>query len=280
MKSLVRCSQILGQLKAGSRAWFWLCSEMPIDKTRLLVTPFSKDPLGERLQKQVAELGTSGDVLASTGVVDIGIDGIYRFGSLHARLSHLVSLAEWVKQHVEKHPNLAVLKNAELVSVSGQGKVTESFRSDRIWNLIPQRIVKGSIGHMANRLEAIPPNQEGWFWMTDRGPGRLPFLLVYPCFKDPDCEIFMREYNELSMQSESPGFQQRGILRNDKNYGICFISQGKSENWADIIQALTEKFGDEYPVIGNLENSCLVRMKQNKVKDRITYGMEVGAIPD
>ena len=97
-------------------------------------------------------------------------------------------------------------------------------------------------------------------------------MLIYPRHRDPECQVFLREYNEIIRQCDEIGQEFKGILRNDKLLGFCFIAQGKSKGWSNVIRTLIAEFSKDYPEVENLRNACLLRMKQHKIQDRVVLG--------
>ena len=108
----------LASLKAGSRAWFWLCPQMQDPHPPLLLKSFKKDAQMKALKAEVAALPVPDGATLCLGFASVGKSGQLQFGSQAMSWEIFEALAVWATRHVDEHPDLSRLKNAACLNIS------------------------------------------------------------------------------------------------------------------------------------------------------------------
>ena len=184
--SILDTSKSLATLKSGYRAWFWLCVDLKLTEPILLISSFQKDPELTRLKLMASRLVLPYGAFARTGILTVGSSGNIQLAGSNLSSRHLKVLATWTQQNSKEYPNLARLKDASLVNISGVGKVLEHYVQPDLWHGLEKPVVSGTIEETAVRLTKLRPDRNFWFWMTDKGPGENPFLYLGSSKNDPD----------------------------------------------------------------------------------------------
>ena len=225
----------------------------------------------KRLQSLIAKVEVPLGAVQNTGVLTVGEDSVFRFASMMASSSMLIGLSEWVNYHLAQYPSVAHLKDAEIYEVDGEGTILSTYKQPQLWSQVPFVSVKGCIGESIHRLASMPVGKEAWFWLSDRGPGKQAFIEIYPSANDKEGEMFAKHCSDIRKRIVVSGNEMFGVLRNDPDYGLCFICQNKGEHWQDLITALIDAHKHKYPAIKLLTSSSLVRMRKGAVIDRVQY---------
>lgn len=240
MSTIAETARVLRNIEAGQRAWFWFSPDVPRAGASLMMASLDDaDGLENLIGWRDARALPDG-TLQSLGAVMVGNDGVVRLVSRVTRERMLAALALWVRRHVETFPSLALLSGARLVTLGEDGEVYDELERASFWTGVPYLPMPGTMAHTARELAALEPGAGAWFWMTDRGPGRAPFLLISPTEDDPKARAFRGQVVRLRARSEEAGRQIIGTLRRTRGRLVLTADMDVAEGWQGCLQALQQ----------------------------------------
>lgn len=265
------CEQ-LERWRPGHRAWFWLCPSLDNTAPILLIRSLTADANMDKLCADVAGMG-SVDGPSFVGLASADEQGRLSFGGPGLSRRELGRLSEWVKHNVDDHPALARLKNAEFVHIDGDGVIAARAVEPALWQGVPDVAVSGTLSVYAQRLQKLKVGMNFWYWMTDSGPGKKPFLFVAQQRKDPSGERFAEQVGLLCRRSSALGQTHKGVLRQTDDGALLFSSQASSSRGVSILQSLIDAHPAEFAV---LNGASVVRTSSGKFVDQQTVAAETG----
>lgn len=257
----------LASLKAGSRAWFWLCPQMQDPHPPLLLKSFKKDAQMKALKAEVAALPVPEGATLCLGFASVGKSGQLQFGSQAMSWEIFEALAVWATRHVDEHPDLSRLKNAACLNISSQGVVVKKFESEGAWESMPDPVVPGTIAETVHNLGRLRPGRDFWFYMSAGGTAGAPFLVLGSSKRDPDAARFAKKVSEVRRRFPEPDSTARGVLRQLPSGGLAFTTNGHVAEAATILNQLLEHYPEE---LGSLQTARVIGLVDGKFAQTAT----------
>ncbi len=234
-------------LRAGHRAWFRFCPSLAEPHPPLLITPLRTDARMKRLKELAAAQPVPLGATLCMGIASMDAGGKLQLGSPALRPSMLATLAAWVRRNVTTHPDLARLKGTTFVTVSPAGRIVERHADPALWQDIPSPTIPGTIAETASRLSSLRPGRSAWFWMTDSGPDRQPFLSLGSARRDPSGEAFAQRIRDLRRRIPSPGTATRGVLQVLEDGTVALTTRDSIDDALPILHTLHQTHGALLP---------------------------------
>lgn len=250
-------AKTLRTLSVGERAWFWFCSTPEAVDTPLILSPLGDDPMMRTLRAQADLVARPPQAEVYAGLASLDADGAFSLGGPGLSADALPALAGWVLQNARSLPDLERLRDARFVRVD-DGRVVARYADPELWLGLGAGPQPGSIEAAAAVLAAAAPKAPCWAWMTDRGPGGAPFLLLSPTTDDPSGEAFAATVAAARLRSPSLGKTFAGTLHKAPN-GTPILStpSGAAEHAPAILDALA----GAHPALSPLRRARVFRIK-------------------
>ena len=272
MKPTQSTIQTLEELHVGDRFWYWTCPSLDSTHPRIIITSFAQDPAKKQLQNLISLVSAPPDKRTFQGFGDINSSGTLRLYSSIAPSNLLLSIYSWVQNNLLMYPELAYFSNIMLNRVGPNGQITETVNIDELWRSVDRIPIKGSVAHAMHVLEQlVDTKKEALFWMTSSGPHERPFISLLPLEDDDSAERFEDLLSNALRRTKNTDLSMLGILQKIEPLGFVFIVQSKGMHWKDIIGSLINTYEPDYPIIGQLRGSQLMRMRKGVFLDRIPY---------
>ena len=252
----------LEKLRPGYRSWFWLCRSS--EGVVLLMESFRSDPKMAALRDRAAKVTVPLGGIVTMGIASVAADGTLKLGAPGLDRAGLDALASWAGENLAAYPGLARLKNTVFIQLIN-GAVFESFEQPQLWSDFPDPVVPGSIEDTARRLTGLKPGREFWYWMTDRGPGGVPFLALDPNKRDTSGAKFAGRIAELVRQSPAGGRSIRGLARMASG-GLALTTTGDLEVGVTILRLLIKT----HPSLTMLADARLVKTHNGRIVQTTT----------
>lgn len=246
----------LAELKAGYRAWFWLCTELEDPYPPLLIMPFRSDPDMSLLRKQVDALPVPPQADTCMGFVNMTQNGTLQFGSSILSQTMLEQLSEWTKRHYSKHKELRKLKNSMFINVSSKGIVLETIEKESLWDSIPNVIVPGTIAEAAANIKRLREGRDYWFYMCSDPSGNC-FLSLGSSKRDPEGVEFGKTVVDTKIRFPNADKMSQGIFRELPSGKLAFLTTNDISITASIVKQLLQK----YPELANLQKVRIIHLK-------------------
>ena len=251
----------LDSLKAGSRAWFWICPQVPEEHPPLLIKSFKKDAQMKALKAEIEALPVPEGATLCLGFASVSKSGQMQFGSQSMSWGIFEALAKWATHHVDEHPELSRLKNAVCLNVNSRGVVVKKFENEGIWGSMPDPAVPGSIAETVNNLGRLRPGRDFWFYMSAGGTAGAPFLVLGSSKRDPDAARFADKVSGVRRRFPSPDHTARGVLRQLPSGNLAFTTSGDVMEASLILGALVEHYPEDF---GALQTARVIGIEDGK----------------
>ncbi len=176
----------LSALGAGERFWFWFSPDLSTEAPRLLVTSLQADPGMEALTATTDAMTLPMGGRMSMGLASVNSDGRVQLGAPGLSATHLSALAEWVQHNADDHPALGRLKDARMMTIQPDGRVSDAFESADLWDGLTAPAAPGTLAGEAEVLASLPVGENARFWMCADGPR----MVIVPVSLDPKGDMF------------------------------------------------------------------------------------------
>jgi|GEM_PF-6455983 len=258
----------ISSLKAGYRAWFWLCPDVEAPHPPLLIKSFRADPDMTILREQIDTLPAPEDAETCMGFASVNQSGTFQFGSSILSKDMLVQLAEWTSRHVEKHQDLCRLKDAVFINVNSKGVVIEKIEDENLWTAIPDPITPGTIGETSALLKRLKPGRDFWFYMCS-DPSKNCFLSLGSSKRDPDGISFGKNIADIRLRFRAADTVAQGILRALPSGNLAFLTSDNVADTASIVNRLLEKYPEQ---LRSLQQARIIQLNEGSFGTTIIVG--------
>ena len=234
---LEKLSEQLDALTLGQRAWFWLCpgvETLPL----VLLAPFRSDPLVIALRERVKGARIPAGASPMLGLCVVGEDGVFRFASTSMTEETLGQLAAWVRDNAEAHPALRRLYGAQMLLVDEHMNVQLTISDPAAWEGVEPTMVPGSIAETIQTVHTLALGERAWFWATDCGPGREPFLLVEPIVDGARVRDLNRRVEGALLRSPERGATVRGVIACGRDGRLSVSTQASERKARTVFKAI------------------------------------------
>lgn len=253
------------RLGAGERAWFWFCPQLAEQASpALLLEPFTADPVA--IRDHAASMTIPAGALECMGIAAVSENGAVKLASQVGSASVLRRLAHWAQRNLAKHPGLARLKDAQLLTLRADGVVEAVHEDTKLWAGLPTVPPVGSLADSAQAIDTLAVGETVWFWLVAKGPEHRPFLATLPIDASP--EAFAEQVARV--QRRSPGFARpvRGTLRRLGPDRFALISAAPTAAVSQRLQALLEDAVAEHPALQKLDEAVVFRIQGGKISEQ------------
>jgi hypothetical protein len=250
-------AQTLRGMAVGERAWFWFCAATGDVETPLMLSPLRDDPMMRTLSAQAELVSLPPQAEVYAGLASLDADGAISLGGAGLSGDALPALAGWVLQNARAIPDLERLRDARFVRVD-QGRIVARYEDPELWLGFSAGPQAGSIEAAAATLDAMAPGAIAWVWMTDRGPGRAPFILLAATADDPTGEDFAGAVSAARLRSPDLGETFAGTLHKAVT-GKPILSSPSSN--AEGAPAILDALAAAHPALGALNKARVFRIK-------------------
>ena len=247
--------------------WFWMCTEQDDDASLIVLQPVSKDNELSTLWAQASAQVPEG-ARQQIGIASLTEQGIASFGGEALEVSDLTRLASWVEKNHDAHPGLARLRDAELVLLEGDA-IISNIAIPILWRNVPQLPVPGSLDEAAHRLKKLRVDHNFWFWMTDSGPNKRPFLVLDRQHRDPKGHRFAERIQLQRRRSPVQGSSFEGVLRVGPDGELIFTTNTDAAAGRAILESLLTAEPERFSA---LANSTVAQTKDGQVVDILPAG--------
>lgn len=251
----------LGALRAGDRAWFWLCPALEGLMPPLLLQPLRSDPEMAALRAQAVRQPVPVGARALVGLANVDAQGRLSLGGPGLSAAMLSALAGWAVRFVGAFPELARLKGTTMLNVV-DGVVAERHDDPALWAALPDLPAPGTVAALGLRLSRLKPGRSAWFWITDTGPGGAPHAALGNPRRDPDGKLFAARVAEIRRQAPSTGAQLQGLLQVSADGRLSLTTATPLAEAQPIVQALLAAHGG---VLAPLAEARLVQLRGGQV---------------
>lgn len=265
--SVSSVAEDLRSLKAGSRAWFWLCPQVQDPHPQLLIKTFKKDAQMKALKAEASGIPVPEGAALCQGFASVDINGTLHFGSNGMSRAIFESLAQWATRHADEHPELCRLKNATAMNINALGVVVGKYENEAAWASMPDPVVPGTIAETVHNLGRLRPGRDFWFYMSAGGSAGAPFLALGSSKRDPDAARFAKTVSEVRRRFPDPDSTARGVLRQLPSGGLAFTTSGDVAEGAAILSQLLIHHPEE---LGVLEKGRVIGIVDGKFSETAT----------
>ena len=255
--TIASLAEQLAALKAGYRAWFWLCTQTKAPHPPLVITSFQKDPDMRALREQVRSIPTPAQADTCMGFVNMTQHGTLQFGSSVLSKKMLEQLADWTKHNSPKHKSLRRLKNATFLNISSKGVVLDKIEESSLWDSIPDAIVPGTIAQAAANIKRLREGRDYWFYMCSEPSGGC-FLYLGSSKRDPEGAEFGKSIVDIKLRYPNSNKFSQGVFRELPSGKLAFITSKNISMTASIVTQLLQKYPSE---LKSLQGVRIIHLK-------------------
>ena len=238
----------LAQLHAGERAWFWLCPAAPAPTPPLLLRPLGADPDAADLRAHAE--GLSGGQPASVGIASVDGLGLLTLCGPDLSYEALWALARWCRAHHAEEPALLRLRDLTMVRTDRAGQVCGQLAAPGLWEGLPPRNPDLS-AHLQDELDALPPEDPRWFWLSEASAGS-PVLVLGDPLDDPDGAAFAEEVRAFRRGGHF------GTLRRTPAGLLAFSSPAPVAPLAAVVSRLCDDLGLPGAMIFQTDDTTII----------------------
>ena len=232
----------LDLLRAGDRAWFWLCVAAPRPTPPLLLQPLSLAKAKVGIRQQVAGLSPL-RARPVVGLARVSPSGLLTLGGPGMHRSMLEHLARWTAVSVSRYPRLARLKDTTLLDIAPDGTILARYADPSLWSGLAEVPVADTLAQTRRNLSRTKPGRRYWFWAALDGPDGQPFLSVAPTSRDPKGMQFAKRVLRIRRMGAGEGL--RGTLHRSASGRLIFATHAPLPSLAQALSAVLDDSGEE-----------------------------------
>ncbi|MFT4976313.1 MAG: hypothetical protein ACI8S6_002209 [Myxococcota bacterium] len=263
----------------GDRFWFVL-TDMPGVEPPLLMSPLDDEPTMPRLIALVTGFGLPPGAPLIQGKAKVAFDGAIEFEGPELEATMLGAFADYVVANAEAEPELERFVGARFMRI-GRGHKTPlaaCIEAPGGWGGLSRPPVPGTMPETIARLSLLESGQRAWFWMTDDGPGGLPFLLLSLADEDPDCLLFKQEVSALRTRAPESQTAAGVLLRTE--HLLTFTSTQPTPHWGALMQDLMDTWAPVHPELISLAAGPLTYLSDGAITGFEETGCELPETAD
>ena len=262
-----RLCNAISELKSGNRAWYaFLPEACGSDEPPLFLFPFSGEDVQEKLQQSLVYRSTDDLENLKVGTAVVSTDGILNLKGSEFSPLDLMSFSQWLNLNVDEKPMLSRLKYTSLQEVDTEGSVVRTLASRDLFDYIDDNPFPAGMFETGHRLQKMEPADPHWFWMSAKGPGNKPVMVLVSQKEDPDGESFSATVQRFNLRAGRILTGISGVVTLVGDGSLAFASFVQPAGWRDLINALLAEYQNRWIGFRRLARSQMHRVVDGRLK--------------